>query len=108
MEVENRRRQDKTIVDVSGDVDMRTSKKLQNMLRELVKRKTSPIIINLEEVSYMDSSGLATLIECLQGVRTYAGEMLLYGLSENLQEVFKVLKLDNLFSMLLTEEEALR
>jgi anti-sigma B factor antagonist len=97
----------KTIVDVSGEVDMRTSRTLQEKLRELVGKKVSPIIVNFENVEYMDSSGLATLVECLQGVRTYDGRLLLYGLSSNLQEVFRVLKLDSIFSMVASEQEAL-
>ena len=62
MEVKNPEVDGKIIVDVSGDFDMKTSRLLQKSLKELVGAKISPIIVNLEKVSYMDSSGLATLV----------------------------------------------
>ena len=107
MEVKNREVDGKIIVDVSGDVDMKTSRLLQKSLKELVGAKISPIIVNLEKVSYMDSSGLATLVECLQGVRTYKGQLRLFGLSQNLKEVFKIVKLDSIFSIFSSENDAL-
>jgi len=107
MEVKSRQRDGRTVVDVSGELVMRTSAKLQKKLTELVAAETTPIIINFEEVSFMDSSGLATLVECMLGVRKYKGDLRLYGVSANIRQVFKVLKLDKIFSIYSSEKEAL-
>ena len=107
MEAKSRQCDGKTIVDVSGELVMRTSAKLQKELKELVAKRTTPIIISFEEVSFMDSSGLATLVECLLETRKYSGDLRLYGVSTNIQHVFKVLKLDNIFSIYSSEKEAL-
>jgi len=107
MEVKVRQINGRTIVDVFGDIDMKTSDALTVVLRDLADKKTTQIIVNLENVDFMDSSGLAALVECLQRVRKYNGRLRLFGLSKNLMEVIKIVKLDSVFSIFSTEKEAL-
>ena len=107
MEVKMRSIKAGMIIDVFGDIDMKTSDALSAVLRELADKKTSDIIINLDHVNFMDSSGLAALVECLQKVREYNGRLRLFGLSKNLTEVIKIVKLDSIFSIFSTEKEAL-
>jgi len=107
MEVKVRQTNGRTIVDVFGDIDMKTSDALTVVLRDLADKKTTQIIVNLENVDFMDSSGLAALVECLQRVRKYNGRLRLFGLSKNLMEVIKIVKLDSVFSIFSTEKEAL-
>ncbi|NIA21525.1 MAG: anti-sigma factor antagonist, partial [Anaerolineaceae bacterium] len=57
-----------TIVHLAGDVDLNVSPALRKRLKELTGDKKSKIVVNLADVPYIDSSGVATLVECLQGV----------------------------------------
>lgn len=82
-----------------GEVDMSTSVELRSLLLKLVRHKTRNITINLEEISYIDSSGLATLIECLQETEKYGGKMLLVVARKKILDVFKLARLDRVFTI---------
>src|SRR5207253_3134823 len=62
-----------TLLAVEGQVDMHTSPELRTKLRETLERKSSPIVVDLTKVLFIDSSGLATLIEALQAVGKFGG-----------------------------------
>ena len=62
-----------TIVELSGEVDLYSSPEVRNILLKLIQDKTTIIIVDLEKVSYIDSSGVATLIEGLQEAGKYSG-----------------------------------
>ena len=57
-----------TLLTVEGQVDMHTSPELRGKLRESLEKKRTPIVVDLTKVGFIDSSGLATLIEALQAV----------------------------------------
>ena len=107
MDVKERTVGDATIVDVTGDVEMRSSPALRKELLALTVTKKAHIVVNLEGVSYIDSSGIATLIECLQGVKRYDGAFRLYGVNPQIQNVFAMAKLDRIFAICESEKEAL-
>ena len=64
------------------------------------------IVVNLNGVSYVDSSGLATLVEMLKRTRTYGGKMRLSDLASKVKSLFEITKLEKLFEIYSTEEEA--
>ncbi|MEW6356817.1 MAG: STAS domain-containing protein [Planctomycetota bacterium] len=107
MEVEQRKVDQAVIVRVSGEVDMKTSPELRRHLVALVGEKSKWIIANLENVAYIDSSGLATLVECLQGVKKYGGRLSLTGMNDNIKDIFVMTRLDTIFEVFDTEEKAL-
>lgn len=107
MEVEQRKTDRAVIVRVSGEVDMKTSPELRRYLIALVGEKVKWIIVNIEKVNYIDSSGLATLVECLQGARKYSGRLSLTGMNENIEDIFVMTRLDTIFEVFKTEEDAL-
>lgn len=92
---------------IVGEVDMYSSPQVRRMLLELVKQKQSPIIVDLAEVSYMDSSGVATLIEGLQRCGEYGGTLFIVGLRDNVREVFELTRLDKIFKIYQNVEAAL-
>jgi len=93
------RKDNAAVIHVSGEVDMSTSPDLRKVLQTEVKAKTARIIVDLDGVSYIDSSGLATLVECLQGVRKYNGELLLAGLRKTVKDVFEIARLNEVFEL---------
>ena len=60
-----------TLFVVEGQVDMHTSPELRTHLREALGSQASPLVVDLSDVGFIDSSGLATLIEALQAVGKY-------------------------------------
>jgi anti-sigma B factor antagonist len=103
------RRHDKTtIFDVSGDIDFANSPEVrQSMLREIRESRTSRVIVNLRQVRYIDSSGVASLIEGLKASRDVGSRFILIGLSTSAREVLQLSRLTKVFEIYDTEEQAL-
>jgi len=107
MEVSQRNERDATVVSISGEVDMNTSPEVRETFLALVQKKADKVIVNLSECPYMDSSGLATLVELLQGMKKYSGKLILTGLSDHVKDVFALAKLDTIFDIRESDLEAL-
>lgn len=96
-----------TVVDVSGEVDLYHSPALLGQLTNLIKQKQTSILLNFQNVTYIDSSGLATLIGAYQQLKPQGGQLRLSNVSKNVQNVFAVARLDKVFTIHPTEAEAL-
>jgi len=87
-----------TILDISGDIDLAHSPEVRKMvLVEFREKRTPRVILNLRDVNYIDSSGLAVLIEGMQNVEGYGGKFFLAGLQENVRPIFEIARLDQVF-----------
>lgn len=84
---------------VTGDVDLSTSTQLREALNRLTQEKTMRIEVNLAGVAYMDSSGIATLVECLQQTNSYNGKLVLTGMTEAVRSVFELANLLPVFTV---------
>ena len=93
---------------VSGEVDLYHSPTLLNKLTDLIKQNQKRILLNFQSVTYIDSSGLATLIGAYQQLKPQGGQLRLAHVSKNVQNVFAVARLDKVFSIHANEEEALQ
>ncbi len=94
------------IVDVEGEVDLGTSPNLRRALLELLG-KTPRLVLNLQAVRYMDSSGIATLIEVFKDAQRLQKEFVLFGLSPSVQHVFHLTHVNRIFRIVDTEEQAI-
>jgi len=103
------RRVDKaTIFDVSGDIDMSNSPELRKaLLHEIRDARASRVIVNLSGVKYMDSSGVASLVEALKASRDVGSSLVLFGLSASTREVLQLSRLLKVFEVRDNEEQAL-
>ncbi len=84
---------------VEGEIDMFTSPNLRDTLLPYFKPSTSGIIVDLSGVSFMDSSGIATLVEGLQWSKKEDRKFILAGLGETVFNALSLTKLDNVFSI---------
>ena len=96
-----------TIVDVTGDIDMGTSPDLRKTLLESLK-KTPRLVVNMREVKYVDSSGIASLVEVLREARNKEKRLVLFGLNAAVRDVLQLTRLARIFEIRETEEEALQ
>ncbi len=108
MEIGIREKGSVKIVDLKGEVDLYNSPSLRVEFNSLLKKKEKAILINLKQVSYIDSSGLATFVELLQKMSAYGGKLKLSGLGRSIRNVFEVSRLDGVFSILDSEAGALK
>lgn len=95
------------IFTVAGQVDMHTSPNLRGHLRKALDGKASPLVVDLTSVSFIDSSGLATLIEALQAVGRYGGKLRLCGLAPDVRKLFDLAQLSTIFDLRATRGDAL-
>jgi len=96
-----------TIFDISGHIDLSTSPELRKaLLHEIHERRRARVVVNLTAVGYMDSSGLASLIEGLKASRDTGSRFVLFGLNTTLREVFHISKLTTFFEIYDSEEQA--
>ncbi len=82
-----------------GDVDMSASPNLRASLRPLVAKDKSRLIIDLSGVPYMDSSGVATLVEAMKLVRNHKGSLALCGMNDRVRGIFEIARLDQYFAI---------
>jgi anti-sigma B factor antagonist len=103
------RRMDKiTILDLVGNIDLSTSPELRKaLLHELKDTRTPRVILNLLQVKYIDSSGIASLVEGLKASRDVGSRFILFGLSQSAREVMQLSKLNKIFEIYDLEEQAL-
>jgi anti-sigma B factor antagonist len=97
---------DAKVVEVDGDVDLGTSPDLRRTLFENLPR-TAKLALNLAAIRYIDSSGIATLIEVLKDSQRQNKEFVLFGLSPAVLEVFRLTHVIRIFQVFSTEQEAL-
>lgn len=108
MQISVRRHDKTTIFDVSGDIDFANSPEVrQSVLREIRESRSSRVIVNLSQVRYIDSSGVASLIEGLKASRDLGSRFILVGLSTSAREVLQLSRLTKVFEIYEDEEQAL-
>ena len=94
------------VVDVEGEVDLGSSPNLRRTLLDLLGRKPK-LALNLRGLRYIDSSGIATLIEVLKSAQQLQLEFVLFGLSPAVENAFRLTHVHRVFRIVATEEDAL-
>ncbi len=92
-----------TVVQISGEINISTSPELRKLFEKEALKK---IVVDLEKVTYIDSSGLATLVEILKRTKNQGGSLGLSGMSDKVKSLFEITKLDKLFKIFQSQEEA--
>ncbi len=109
MQISTRQSGDATILDVIGDIDLYNSPEIRKALLGALREQRAPrVIVNLKDVKYIDSSGVASLVEALKVSRDLKSRFILFGLSPAAREVLELSRLIRVFEVHETEDEALR
>jgi anti-sigma B factor antagonist len=95
------------ILALEGDIDLHRSPEVKESLEPLIAQHIPRILLDFSAVTYIDSSGLATMIETLQRVQAYGGKFAMFGLRESVRTVFEIARLDQIFSLFSDEAAAL-
>ncbi len=92
---------------MEGEIDINTAPSIKKSFEKVLQKQAKKVIINFKGVTYIDSSGLATLVEILKNMKQYGGRLRLTNLTSKIKSLFEITKLDRLFEILPEEEEAL-
>lgn len=100
---------DAIVAALQGEIDLHSSPDLRGqLLRFLENKKPKKLVLNLTGVPYMDSSAIAVLVETLQRVRKHGGNVYLTNLQPRVKGLLEIARLETIFVVATTEEEALK
>jgi anti-sigma B factor antagonist len=105
----NRQVGDVTVVDAAGRITLgEGSSALRDMLRDMVAKGQKKILLNLSEVSYIDSSGIGELVSGFTTVTNQGGSLKLLGLTKRVKDLLQITKLYTVFDVHDDEASAVR
>jgi anti-sigma B factor antagonist len=100
---------DVSVMDVSGRITLgEGSSTLRDALRELVTKGQKKILLNLGEVTYIDSSGIGELVSGFTTVTNNGGQLKLLNLTKRVKDLLQITKLYTVFDVHETEVSAIR
>ena len=99
MQITERTEENIPVVSITGDIDLETSPQLREFLKPKSSKKTTRLLLDFSGVNYIDSSGLATLIEYFQAVQGFKCKLALASLSPRVKNVFEIVRLEQIFSL---------
>ncbi len=94
------------LIELEGEIDLHRSPDIKQQLQAAIAEKPAKLMIDLSKVTYIDSSGLATLLEGMQGVEFYGGKFYLVAVQEMLRAIFETSKLDEVFRIVASVDAA--
>lgn len=97
LSLDNRAVGTRMVVDVGGEIDVYTAPKLRERLVELINAGHYHLIVDLEAVDFLDSTGLGVLVGALKRVRAQDGSMRLVCTQERLLKIFRITGLAKVF-----------
>lgn len=106
MGYEVRSKGDRTIVELSGDIDLDSSPKVRSVLLESVGARRG-VLVDMSAVSYIDSSGVASLVEAYQSARRASTSFALVAVSDAAMRVLELARLEQVFAIHANVEEAI-
>ena len=86
------------VVRLAGEIDLDRAPDVRRLLLDCVKRKLD-VLVDLSEVSYIDSSGIASLVEALQWAKRRGTDLCLIAVSPEALRVFELARLDKVFAI---------
>jgi len=90
---------DRTIVEVGGEIDVYTAPKLREQLVELVNDGKYHLIVDMEGVDFLDSTGLGVLVSGLKRLRSHDGDLTLVCTQHRILKVFEITGLTKVFAI---------
>ncbi|HEU0274607.1 MAG TPA: STAS domain-containing protein [Candidatus Udaeobacter sp.] len=87
------------VLPLKGEIDLHVSPIVTASLNAMIEKKPERLVIDLSDVSYIDSAGLAALIQAMQKVEAYSGKFFLAGLQETVRSIFEISRLDQVFQI---------
>ncbi len=105
MEVTYRDLRGHTIIMLNGEMDYFSSKELREEILQLIREKSKSIILDLKDVSFIDSAGMGLLINLNREMNNTNGRLGLLNLSEDIFSLIKLATLDTIIPIYTSEED---
>ena len=100
---------DVTVIDAAGRITLgEGASAFRDMIRDLAAKGDRKLLLNLSEVSYIDSSGIGELVSGFTTVTNHGGSLKLVGLSKRVKDLLQITKLYTVFEVFDDEADAIR
>ena len=96
------------IIDIIGEVDLYNTKEIKDLIDDKIKQGKYQIILNLEKVPFMDSSGIGTLVTAMYRLKKYQGSLKILNIVGSVAKVFKMTGMDTHLEIFDKEEDAVK
>jgi len=105
----NRQVGDVTVIDSAGRITLgEGASAFRDAIRELANKGDKKILVNLSEVSYIDSSGIGEMVSSYTTVTNHGGQLKLLGLNKRVKDLLQITKLYTVFEVFDDEATAVR
>jgi anti-sigma B factor antagonist len=91
---------------LDGEVDVYTSSRLRQALNEAIDKGCGNVVVDLQELGFIDSSGLGVLVSALRRLKENGGTLRLVCTKESILKIFRITGLDKVFPIFSTVAEA--
>jgi len=108
MDLKIRKNGESYIIDVNGEMDLYNSYKLKELVMKMLEKKVERFIINLENVDYIDSSGIGALIYICSTIKKMGFKLIITNIHGSVKKVIELTKLMGYFPISPTIDDALR
>ena len=95
------------VVDVGGEIDIYTAPRLRDLLLDLASKNSYQLIVNLDKVGFLGSTGLGVLVGGLNRVRAHDGSLDLVCTQERILKIFRITGLTKVFGIYQTVDQAI-
>ena len=95
------------VIDVQGEIDMYTAPRLRELLIDLVSKGSYQLVVNLDQVGFLDSTGLGVLVGGLRRVRAHDGSLDLVCTQQRILKIFRITGLTDVFGIYETVDQAI-
>jgi len=99
---------DVDVLRISGRLDLVSSNNLKDCVRQRLDEKRTLLVLNMQGVDFINSSGLGALVSILKDVRLVKGRLVLSELAPYVQEIFEITQLSHVFEIHPTEAQAVQ
>ncbi|MCE9501481.1 MAG: STAS domain-containing protein [Leptospira sp.] len=104
MEIKLRKTGNTSIIDLSGSLDIYTATDFKTFIESNVSAENNSVVVNLEKLNYIDSSGIGMLIKQLNFVQNLKGQLKIANMKPPIEKVFKVAGLTTYFQTISEDE----
>ena len=108
MDIEKEKYNDVVICTLKGEIDINSSPELRKTFNDILSENQKKVLVDFSGISFIDSSGLATLIEILQRLKKIGGGLRFCNIADNIKNILEITKIIKLFEIFDNRQEALK
>lgn len=99
---------DVAIINLRGRLDLTSANQLKEASREFFLKDNCKLVLNMDKVDFINSSGLGALVSILKEIRNHKGELKISNLADYVKEIFDITQLSSIFDICEDETHALK